>query len=106
MTHCVILCDAVPSEEITLIYLQNSTLLLGDAVSSEETNCNLFCNLHNNTMSSCGHQLCNLQNNTVGVAVLSGKTTIPRGQKRGLVVAKNLVVNDFWLVVNGNLASL
>ena len=28
-----------------------------------------------------------------------------QGLKKGLVVAKKLVVNDFWLVVNGDWAS-
>ena len=28
-----------------------------------------------------------------------------QGLKKGLVVAKKLVVNDFWLVVNGDSAS-
>ena len=30
---------------------------------------------------------------------------IIQGLKKGLVVAKKLVVNDFWLVVNGDSAS-
>ena len=30
---------------------------------------------------------------------------VVQGLKKGLVVAKKLVVNDFWLVVNGDLAS-
>ena len=29
----------------------------------------------------------------------------PQGLKKGLVVAKKLVVNHFWLVVNGDLAN-
>ena len=36
----------------------------------------------------------------IGKMLLSWK-----GLKRGLVVAKKLVVNDFWLVANGDWAS-
>ena len=48
--------------------------------------------------------LCTWLKTTLAYLVIN--LVINSGAKRGLVVAKKLVVNDFWLVVNGGLAAV